>query len=227
MEKAAHAAVRKQEQGVIPMDISDAAPSVRRRLPNIIFEGVIRMKKLLSILAAAVLGCTALCTPVLAAENDELVYRLGDVNMDGRVDCADAQLALQQYADTLAGLDGLLTKQQIELANVIEKETGRALYSRRFTGDAEQIARVEELIGTPMTGTADGDYGDYEIYTSDNGNRYIKFYYQAPVTNFDAQLILLYYVDYVLLNPDGEMTVLEYMREYHPDAYYYYENQQK
>ena len=174
------------------------------------------MKKILSALAAALLGCTALCTPVLAAETEGPVYQMGDVNMDGRVDCCDALLALQQYVETLAYNYGPLTRQQIELADVEKKVPRSIQFHKVFTGDAEQITRLEDVIGVTITDTADGDYGDYEIYTASDGSRYITFTYQERVTAIDAQDILMYYVHYVLLYPDGEMTILEYIEEYYP-----------
>ena len=85
------------------------------------------MKKILSALAAALLGCTALCTPVLAAETEEPVYQMGDVNMDGTIDCYDAQLALEHYANWLANKGDILTEQQIKLANINRDEFVSAL----------------------------------------------------------------------------------------------------
>ena len=123
------------------------------------------MKKLFSILAAAVLGCTALYTPVLAAETDEPVYQMGDVNMDGKVDCCDAQLALQYYCDRMVNKEGVLTEQQIDLANIV----------------------------TMMT----SEFG-------------------IIVDAEDAQAILMYYVYYKLPNPDGDMPILDFLREQFP-----------
>ena len=85
------------------------------------------MKKLLSILAASVLGCTTLCTPALAAEYVELVYKMGDVDMNFRIDCYDAQLTLAHYANGLANNGDILTEKQMKLANINRDELVNAL----------------------------------------------------------------------------------------------------
>ena len=177
------------------------------------------MKKLLSVLAAAVLCCTALGTPVLAAETDEPVYQFGDVNMDGKIDCCDALLALQYYVNCMAMNDFpvTLTEQQIQLANV-DKESYTYMLSAYFTEEPERITWLENWFGTSITETADGDYGYYKIYTVPSGSRFIAIPYEFPVTALDAQYILMYYVYYVLLYPDGEMTIAEFLHERYPDS---------
>ena len=51
-------------------------------------------KKLFAMLAAGTMLCGMLTAPVSAAETS---YQMGDVNMDGAVDVADAQMTLQEY----------------------------------------------------------------------------------------------------------------------------------
>ena len=74
-------------------------------------------KKLLAAIAAGAMLCGMLTAPVSAAET----YQKGDVNMDGVVDVADAQLALVDYVEGLCGRRSELTDEQRNLGNVTEK----------------------------------------------------------------------------------------------------------
>ena len=85
-------------------------------------------KKLFAAIAAGTMLCGMLTAPVSAAESS---YQMGDVNMDGTVDIADAQEALQFWCTSIAYKQGKLTPEQQALGNVdgeitpIEWERGR------------------------------------------------------------------------------------------------------
>ncbi|MBR6716899.1 MAG: hypothetical protein IKI77_00940 [Oscillospiraceae bacterium] len=71
-------------------------------------------KKMLAALAASVMLCGVLSAPASAA-----AYKKGDINMDGEITAADAQLALIDYTEYLvAGMDHILTEEQLELGNI-------------------------------------------------------------------------------------------------------------
>ena len=71
-------------------------------------------KKLFAAIAAGAMLCGMLTAPVSAAET----YQKGDVNMDGVVDVADAQLALLEYTFAIVGVDYGLNSEQLELASI-------------------------------------------------------------------------------------------------------------
>ena len=73
-------------------------------------------KKLLAAIAAGAMLCGMLTAPVSAAET----YQKGDVNMDGIVDVADAQLVLVAYSDFIVGETDqtAFTPEQVELATI-------------------------------------------------------------------------------------------------------------
>ena len=73
-------------------------------------------KKLLAAIAAGAMLCGMLTAPVSAAET----YQKGDVNMDGIVDVADAQLVLVAYSDFIVGDTDqtAFTPEQVELATI-------------------------------------------------------------------------------------------------------------
>ena len=72
-------------------------------------------KKLFAAIAAGTMLCGMLTAPVSAAETN---YHMGDVNMDGVVDLADTQEALQFWCTSLACKKGKLTPEQQALGNV-------------------------------------------------------------------------------------------------------------
>ena len=78
-------------------------------------------KKLFAALAAGTMLCGMLTAPVSAAETS---YQMGDVNLDGVVDVADAQMTLQEYVMLVLSrrAEGSLTPEQRQLALVIPKE---------------------------------------------------------------------------------------------------------
>ena len=78
-------------------------------------------KKLFAAIAAGTMLCGMLTAPVSAAETS---YQMGDVNMDGAVDTADAQMTLQEYVMLVLSrrAEGSLTPEQRQLALVIPKE---------------------------------------------------------------------------------------------------------
>ena len=77
-------------------------------------------KKLFAALAAALMLGSTMAAPASAAET----YKKGDVNMDGDITVADAQLALMDYTMRyVAKLDnGILTPEQIALASIVPTE---------------------------------------------------------------------------------------------------------
>ena len=101
-------------------------------------------KTLFAAIAAGAMLCGMLTAPVSAAET----YQKGDVNMDGIVDVADAQLVLQEFTWAMVGIDYGLTNEQLELASII--------------GETTEIFRSEKEI---------------------------------PIGLFDANVILLYYLE--------------------------------
>ena len=72
-------------------------------------------KKLFAALAAGTMLCGMLTAPVSAAETK---YQMGDVNMDGAVDTADAQLVLVDYTMLICRKAGIFTDEQRVLGNV-------------------------------------------------------------------------------------------------------------
>lgn len=73
------------------------------------------MKKLSIGIITGVLLCGMLTAPVSA---EEIIPQMGDVNLDGTVNIADAQLILRDYVEVMCQLDGSLTKEQRALGNV-------------------------------------------------------------------------------------------------------------
>lgn len=78
-------------------------------------------KKLFAALTASLMLCGMLTAPVSAAETD---VKMGDVNLDGVVDVADAQLTLQEYVMLVLShhAEGILTPEQRQLALIIPPE---------------------------------------------------------------------------------------------------------
>ena len=76
-------------------------------------------KKLFAAIAAGAMLCGMLTAPVSAAET----YQKGDVNMDGIVDSADAQLILTEYMFFWVGHGCSLTSEQIELCTITNTST--------------------------------------------------------------------------------------------------------
>ena len=72
-------------------------------------------KKIFAALAAALMLGMTLAAPVSAAEAE---YQMGDVNLDGTVDVADAQLVLVDYVELFCGKKGVLTDIQRQIGNV-------------------------------------------------------------------------------------------------------------
>ena len=72
-------------------------------------------KKLFAALAAGTMLCGMLTAPVSAEETN---YQMGDVNMDGAVDVADAQIVLEDYVKVIAGLRVRMTPEQMKLASI-------------------------------------------------------------------------------------------------------------
>ena len=71
-------------------------------------------KKLFAAIAAGAMLCGMLTAPVSAAET----YQKGDVNMDGVVDIADAQLIQQEYTDFLCSNKYSFTPEQLQLSSI-------------------------------------------------------------------------------------------------------------
>ncbi len=92
-------------------------------------------KKLLAAIAAGAMLCGMLTAPVSAAET----YQKGDVNMDGVVDIADAQLVLQEYCEIVVVQknEGVLTEQQRGLATVFPRK-----YWKSFKFETENDAMM-------------------------------------------------------------------------------------
>ena len=109
------------------------------------------MKKILAMLSAAVLGCCMLTAPAFAADEaaqeTEQTYQLGDVDMDGEITAADAQLVLREYVKRLALSGGSLNDEQIARSHVLGLEAPGKVYST----DAMLILQysVKKLAGYP------------------------------------------------------------------------------
>ena len=81
-------------------------------------------KKLFAALAAALMLGSTMAAPVSAAET----YKKGDVNMDGEITVADAQMILTEYVYAyLSGNEATFTAEQAELAAVLNTK-----YINRF-----------------------------------------------------------------------------------------------
>ena len=76
-------------------------------------------KKLFAALAAALMLGGTMAAPVSAAET----YKKGDVNMDGEITVADAQLAIMDYTMRVVSKQpvGELTQEQFELGLICPK----------------------------------------------------------------------------------------------------------
>lgn len=98
-------------------------------------------KRFCAALASVMMLGTALTSPVSAAET----YQKGDVNMDGIVDVADAQLVVQDYLKLILYMDGILTKEQRQLGNVDGKIfVAKASKMKPELGDVELVADVQD-----------------------------------------------------------------------------------
>ena len=75
-------------------------------------------KKIFAALTAGLMLCGMLTAPVSAAETE---VQMGDVNMDGAVDIADAQLVLADYVHLMCFSESKLTEEQQALGNVDNK----------------------------------------------------------------------------------------------------------
>ena len=105
------------------------------------------MKKMIAVLSAAVLCCGALTAPVFAEEEPAKEYMLGDIDGDGEVTVADAQLVLDAYAQALVRNPIELTDEQVERSHVLGREEEGYLYIT----DAQAILMysVKKLAGYP------------------------------------------------------------------------------
>lgn len=92
------------------------------------------MKKMSIGIITGVLLCGMLTAPVSA---EEIIPQMGDVNLDGTVNIADAQLILRDYVEVMCQLDGCLTKEQRALGNVDGK-------TEKFPDSIEFIASVSD-----------------------------------------------------------------------------------
>ena len=103
------------------------------------------MKKMIAVLSAAVLCCGALTAPVFAEEEPAKEYMLGDIDEDGEVTVADAQLVALSYCRALCMLPVELTDEQIERSHVLGLEKEGHVYLT----DAQAILMysVERLAG--------------------------------------------------------------------------------
>ena len=103
------------------------------------------MKKMIAVLSAAVLCCGALTAPVFAEEEPAKEYMLGDVDGDGEVTVADAQLVLLSYCRTLCMLPVELTDEQVERSHVLGREEEGYLYG--IDAQAILMYSVNKLAG--------------------------------------------------------------------------------
>ena len=97
-------------------------------------------KKLLAAIAAGAMLCGMLTAPVSAAET----YQKGDVNMDGVVDVADAQLVVEAYVSYFSGKGCILTEAQIQLASITSRTTTDVITNQTISinvSDAQVILR--------------------------------------------------------------------------------------
>ena len=103
------------------------------------------MKKMIAVLSAAVLCCGALTAPVFAEEEPAKEYMLGDIDEDGEVTVADAQLVLLSYCRTLCRLPIELTDEQIQRSHVFGLEQEGQLYI--YDAQAILVYSVKKLSG--------------------------------------------------------------------------------
>ena len=92
------------------------------------------MKKMIAVLSAAVLCCGALTAPVFAEEEPAKEYMLGDIDEDGDVTVADAQLVILSHCRALVLLPVELTDEQIERSHVFGWEEEGLLYGADAQG---------------------------------------------------------------------------------------------
>ena len=93
-------------------------------------------KKLFAALTASLMLCGMLTAPVSAAETD---VKMGDVNLDGVVDVADAQWILMDYVSLMCRNKGHLTPEQRTIGNV----DGKTETSRQYP-EIEYVASIED-----------------------------------------------------------------------------------
>ena len=86
------------------------------------------MKKMIAVLSAAVLCCGALTAPVFAEEEPAKEYMLGDIDEDGEVTVADAQLVLDAYVQAIVRNPIELTDGQVERSHVLGLEEEGYVY---------------------------------------------------------------------------------------------------
>lgn len=123
-------------------------------------------KKIFTAILTGAMLCGMLTTPVSAAEPE---VRMGDVNFDGAVDIADAQLLLNDFAEVLVGKTGILTDVQREIGNVDGEFGTIPLYT------------FEENGVNPETGLTKWKKIELDPIIT-------------PITALDAQFVLIYYI---------------------------------
>jgi len=76
-------------------------------------------KKFFAAIASVMMLGTILAMPVSAAET----YQKGDVNMDGKVDLADAQIVQLEYLHYFTGYECTFNEEQMKLATIVGHST--------------------------------------------------------------------------------------------------------
>ena len=103
------------------------------------------MKKMIAVLSAAVLCCGALTAPVFAEEEPAKECMLGDVDGDGEVTVADAQLVALAYVQALVRNPIELTDEQVQRSHVFGLEQEGRLYI--YDAQAILMYSVNRLAG--------------------------------------------------------------------------------
>ena len=107
-------------------------------------------KKLFAALTAALLLGSTMAAPVSAAE----IYKKGDVNMDGDITVADAQMILVEYVCVnVSGNPATFTAEQEELAAVLNKKHTNA-YGHEFRFNASDATAVLQYSTAIMAGAS-------------------------------------------------------------------------
>ena len=109
-------------------------------------------KKLFAALAAALMLGSTMAAPVSAAET----YKKGDVNMDGEITVADAQMILREYANHIVvGRNPEFTPEQEKLAAVLGLTHPYPFSSRESTPYSLDDAQCILMFATAKTAGLD------------------------------------------------------------------------
>ncbi len=155
------------------------------------------MKKTLSFLAALVMGCTAAPMTVFAEDDVYSGYEMGDVDLDGDVDAADAHI--------IRYLDDRHSNDWEEFLNTIEENEDESWEFGKFTNERKAaILALGDVNGDGIIDKVDADcileqYTDFDEYEVGDVSR------DGVIDATDCADVLVYYAVW-MTSPALEFT---------------------